>query len=126
MKKIFPILLLFLLFFEAGCKKDPLDYRTKYLGNFRFLIHEEFSGPQGDFDTTYYADGSIDYGNDKKTIAVSWGLGYAVDPELFEDASFKGMGMSGDFYSTKKIVFKYETFRLVFFYSYNATGERKK
>lgn len=126
MRKLFTILFCCLVMF--GCKKNPFDYRTKYLGNYRFLIHEvDWWAGGGHLDTTYYADGGIDYGYDKNTIAIHWsGLNSAVDPDLFEDASFKGMGASGDFWSTKKVVFEFITGRISYTNTYYITGEKTK
>ena len=102
MKKYLIISLGCILIF--GCKKDPFDYRTKYVGDYSFVIHYSSWNPlNGQFDTTYSIDGKIDYGSDKNTISIFFsGSSSPQIFTLFEDGTIQD-GCKGEFESVNKI-----------------------
>lgn len=53
-----------------GCKKNPFDYRTKYIGKWEFYVQKHISYPYGYKDTSYTAIGHIDYGDRKDEIKI--------------------------------------------------------
>jgi hypothetical protein len=103
------ILLLLFLCSLFGCKKDPFDYRTKYLGDYNFVIHYDSWNPlSGHIDTTYSKDGKIDYGSDENTIFIFFNGSIADELTVYEDGTigdnyFKG----GEFETTNKIKYSY-------------------
>lgn len=102
MKKIF----LYAIFCQLilGCKKNPFDYRTKYVGDYSFTIHYSSWSPfYGQFDTTYSIDGKIDYGSIKNTISIIYSG--STSPQMFtiyEDGTIED-DCKGEFESANKI-----------------------
>ena len=56
------LLILTLIFISVGCKKQPFDYRNKYIGKFNFVYSYRSWTMQGTYasDTIYYS-GKIYY-----------------------------------------------------------------
>jgi len=53
----------------TGCEKNPFDYRTKYLGDYTYYVHETGgNGLVGLIDTSYTTNGSIAKGPGKGSI----------------------------------------------------------
>ena len=125
MKILRNLILVFLILITIGCKKNPFDSRTKYLGDYNFFIHQVGYYPGHDVDTTYCFKGKIDYGANKSTIAIYWrNMNEASYPELFEDVSFKGYGCEGDFLSSKKVVFVFGISTSSTFMEWKVSGEK--
>jgi hypothetical protein len=103
MKKLTILILLGLLLFS--CKKDPFDYRSKFLGDYNFVIHAITSyGIQGNMytlDTTYTYLGKIDYGSEENMIQISYPN--IVYSNLYEDGTISGLGCKGEFETENKI-----------------------
>jgi hypothetical protein len=125
-KHLFVLILMLFLF--IGCKKSPFDYRTKYLGDYRFTIHKlAWYAGNTHIDTIYYYEGRIDYGNDDNTIAIYWRHeNFADYPNLFEDASIGNYGCHGDFLSSTKVQFSSGYASSSSQLTYYVTGEKKK
>ena len=98
------IIFLLSLFAIIGCKKDPFDYRTKYIGDYTFLIHSKtyimFDPP---IDTSYYQDGYIGYGSEKDKIVISLSGKRATEYTIYEDGTIGENACRGEFESSKKI-----------------------
>jgi hypothetical protein len=99
-KCLLKIFLMVLIFNVAACKKDPFDYRTPYLGNYKFKIHLYSTLPE--YDTIYYFDGNVRYGYDDESIRINWNSDTGFYDNLFlffEDGSFLRNSYNGNFYS---------------------------
>ncbi len=100
------LILLILCFFMFGCKKNPFDYRTKYLGDYIFVVHNSSWNPtNGQFDTTYTVDGNVDYVSDKNSVLISSPT-FSLQATVYEDGTLEGYWNNngeGEFESTKKI-----------------------
>ena len=105
MKKTF--ILIFSCIAILGCKKNPFEYRTKFLGNYNFIIHSSFYAgtPTNHYtrDTTYSVDGKIWYGSDKNTISITFSGSWSSEFTIYEDGTIEGGGCRGEFESTNKI-----------------------
>ena len=104
MNKIFIIILACMIL--IGCKKNPFDYRTKYVGDYKFEISVSAWNPvQGEFDTSYSVDGRIDYGSDRNTISINFSG--SNSPQVFtiyEDGTIENK-CQGEFESAHKVVY---------------------
>jgi hypothetical protein len=92
----------------VSCKKDDLDYRTKYTGNFDFTVIEEFwlLGQPTQFDTSTFTgtirkfsieDVAIDLDendfhyntiDDEKRITITFSENKMITPEIADDGTF--------------------------------------
>ena len=84
-----------------GCEKNIFDYRTKYLGDYTLEInYSSWDVLNGPFDTTYSAEGNVDFGSDKNTIEILIsGNAKAMTLDIFEDGTLQGK-YDGEFEST--------------------------
>ena len=130
MKKI--LWLVFFCLLLSGCKKNPFDYRTKFIGKFNFSVHNTawtLSGPT--LDTTYSYSGEIQNGSENNTILITFSENVSIEATIYEDGTLDNCICShygylkGEFESTKKIHFSYRSgglgggsYRIV-------TGEKK-
>lgn len=83
--KVNPRALFFLIVITLfSCKKDkvPYDYRQDYVGNFKFTMISEFSGPNGSGTDTTYFDGFIRYYVDSDTLQNFILDDYSVSSEV--------------------------------------------
>lgn len=58
------LLILFVLILYSSCKKDPVDYREKYCGDWNFetkFYDQTYPGDNNDVDTIYNYEGVIWY-----------------------------------------------------------------
>lgn len=64
------LIALTLLLFVLGCKKNPFDYRTKYIGKWNFTVHQKSWTLNNGFnnDTTYQTVGTIKYGSESNEL----------------------------------------------------------
>lgn len=115
-----------------GCKKEPFDYRNKFLGNYTFSVQEWTFNVYGvgvSTDTTFLFNGNISYGSDRNSILITYSTNVSVEPTIYEDGTFKGYGgdnsFSGAFESSKKVTFSYKYGGLGGYSSGIVTGERK-
>ena len=70
MNKKLNILFCLLIFLNLGCKKNPLDYRTKYLGDYDFVRNYTSWTPGGPTTSgTISKTGKVEYG-DKGEIKI--------------------------------------------------------
>lgn len=104
MKNILPFL--FLCLAMLGCKKNPFDYRTKYIGKWEFVVQSHSWTPNSYKDTTYTTVGRIDYGGDKDeiNIHVSGSSGFIV-VEILEDGTINSGSCKGEFETKSKVRF---------------------
>lgn len=66
--KHFLVVFTFLLL-VIGCKKNPFDYRTKYIGKWNFTVHQRSWTLNGNNnDTTYQTVGTIKYGSESNEL----------------------------------------------------------
>ncbi len=92
----------------VSCKKDDLDYRTKYTGNFDFTVVEEFwlLGQPTQFDTSTFTgtirkfsieDEAIDLDendfhyntiDDEKRITITFSENKMITPEITDEGVF--------------------------------------
>ena len=90
-----------------GCKKHLFDYRTKYVGEYDFIIHENSAiYTRGGTDTTYFSKGKIWYDTDKKSILISaQTLNFRAT--VFEDGTLEGLDNNGggEFLSKKEVAY---------------------
>jgi hypothetical protein len=126
MKKLFTILFCCLVLF--GCKKNIFDYRSKFLGNYNFSVHESAWTIYGQtLDTSYSYNGTISYGKSgDKSLTINYSEKASTEAILYEDGSIKFSYLSGEFESTKKIRFKAEYQGLGGGTASYVTGEKTK
>ena len=67
---VFPILILFVSIF--GCKKNPFDYRTKYIGDWDFSYSWSRWSPadSATLSGITYSQGSIEYGDSSEIKVI--------------------------------------------------------
>ena len=131
MQKIYLIFFLCLVFY--GCKKNPLDYRTKFLGEYNFEIYQTswwHSGPRP--DTNYISEGKIEIASeDRIEIFLSKNLSSGIKVSVYEDGSIADCecdyhaGLNGEFESTNKIKFIYGYHGLGSGFTSNVKGNKK-
>ena len=67
------LIFLMMILFMYGCKKNPFDYRTKYLGDYIFVEYNSSWNPiDGYRDTSYTREGEILYGSDENSISINF------------------------------------------------------
>ncbi len=128
MRKLKFILSLMLIpLINCGCKKNPFDYRTKYLGNYVFVVHSSSYNPtDGAIDTTYTLDGKIDYGSDKNTILITSNGITGGDYKIYEDGTVETEHCSGEFATSDKLLYScYIHVSMMAKWSWDVVGEKK-
>jgi hypothetical protein len=105
-RKIFTVILLFLL--VSGCKKNPFDYRTKFVGDYDFTVHLATYNINGwpTSYTTYLYKGKIWYDGNETMVSIEFSANQSVSVNLYEDGSMKSFYVNGEFESTKKVQFR--------------------
>ena len=105
-KSILPVLFCLSL---LGCDKSPFDFRTKYIGDYSFIINTStWNLSMGLVDTTYSVTGKIDYGSEKNTISVTYiGINKPEVFLIYEDGTIENE-CKGEFETVNKI--KYSCF----------------
>lgn len=104
------LIYLFIFLIVNGCRKTPLDYRYKYVGNYSFTV-EEFgyggSPPHTYIDSTYKIDGKITFSAASKWIAIITPK-FTLKLRIYEDGSLEGCGGIGEFISSKEMRYRKE------------------
>jgi len=77
--------LLGLIFFTASCEKKIFDNRTKYIGDYEFIINITCTPNLGDCDTSYTYDGIIDYSSDKDKVVIQFESNFSIEPLIDDD-----------------------------------------
>ena len=114
-----------------GCKKEPVDYRTKFLGNYTFNVHytSYWGWPPntGSIDTTYTYNGTVVPGSEKETVLISFSNNQSFERAIYEEGSMENYFpyFSGEFESENKIKFHIWNHTLGYNYYYDITGEKK-
>lgn len=131
-KSRFIFLLLFSIFLNSGCKKNPFDYRTKYLGDYEFVdswSSWSMVGPSNSSGVNY-STGKVEYGNDK-TIRITLNSNnptYFHEFDIDRDGNLSlqsGGGSIGKFQSRKKVSFSLTSGGLGGGGTDNITGTKK-
>jgi len=125
-KHILPLACLCCLLITA-CKKHPMDYRNKFLGDYTFSVHfSRWQMGSGSFDTTYNSNGSVACGNDDHSVAIALTGGPSFDFIIYEDGSLGPAGFSiGEFESVQHVSFVWSSGGLGGGVYYAITGERR-
>lgn len=129
MKKCFIVLFCFIAL--AGCKKNPFDFRSKYLGNYNFSIHRTawtLSGPT--LDTTYFYTGEVEKGSETNTAIISFSESVSIETDIYEDGTISvnhppHQSLQGEFESAKEVKFKLANSGLGGGSAYDVTGVKK-
>ena len=123
MKNKFIILFCCLIMF--GCKKNPFDYRNKYLGNYNFVVHETawVLAIGTTLDTTFSYNGKVSYGSDEHTVLINFSKNVSIEPVIYEDGYLE---VYGEFESTKRVSFGFRSGGLGGGSTWNVTGEKTK
>lgn len=111
MKKIF-LLASFCVAF-LGCKKNPFDFRSKFIGDYNFQIQASSYYGVGPYfsshDTTYSIDGNIVCGSENDKISISFAnQNGSSEFTIYEDGTIEDGNCSGEFESTHTV--KYSCF----------------
>lgn len=121
--------LLFVLVLSVfGCKKDPFDSRTKYLGDYNFSVTKTTAmSTDTPVDTTYSYLGTIKTGSENNTVIIHFSDDLSVEMNLFEDGSLEnyynfGYYLVGEFESAEKVKFVYS---VIGGSRYGVTGGKK-
>jgi len=122
------LLILFFCIFIFGCKKNPFDFRNKFLGDYIFVVHNSswYSG-NVQMDTTYTIDGTVDYGQEKNSVLIS-SSAFSLQATVYEDGTIEGYwdnNGKGEFISTKQITYSVHSYWPDGNYSQDITGEKK-
>jgi hypothetical protein len=113
-----------------GCKKNPFDYRSKFIGNYNFVVHEiVWEGGTMLLDSTYSFFGNVTLGSISSTVMINFKDNFSIEPKVFEDGSLEGpeshtLHLSGEFESTKEVKFKYSNGGLGGGGNYDVTGNK--
>lgn len=133
MNKKVHIALLLLLFvaLNYGCKKNPFDYRTKYLGDYEFVdswSSWSMVGPSNSSGVNY-STGKVEYGNDKTIrITLNSNNPHFHEFDIDRDGNLSlqsGGGSIGKFQSRKKVSFSLTSGGLGGGGTDNITGTKK-
>jgi hypothetical protein len=123
---------MFILLVFAGCQKNWVDYRNKFIGDFTFRVHyETYGAVNPPIDTNYQCDGKIEYGYDKEAILIKVNDTTSFEPTLYEDGTLEldypiQGNIIGSFESTTSIRFHVSFGGLGGGITYEIHGNRKK
>ncbi len=127
---LLPIVFCLLLF--AQCKKNPFNYRTKYLGDYTFTVHKILwsMSPLGtNIDTNYFYDGKIEYGTIKNTMLIHFSENNTVEVIVSKDGLISNDNdydpVTGKFESKTSMNFSYHLGGLGSGGSYGVSGTKK-
>ena len=125
MKRLFFFAVFLLL--ATGCKKDPFDHRSKYLGDYNFTVAKTTAmATDTPVDTTYSYLGTIKTGSENNTVIIHFSDDLSVEMDLFEDGSLEkysyGDYIVGEFESAEKVKFVYS---VIGGSRYGVTGGKK-
>ncbi len=117
--------LFFLAFFFASCEKDPFDFRSKYVGDYNFSIHNRsWANGTIPIDTTYTATGRVDYDSDINYIQVIYSNSDRPDKyKIYEDGTIGPC--EGEFESKNKLFINCSQYSPGGGYSNTIIGERQ-
>jgi len=114
-KNIIGLLIIIFSLSILGCKKSPLDYRIKFIGNYNFIVHNSswFMGPPplgGEKDTTFTNNGRVTLGSTDSTVLIYFFAGvsieYPVEFTIYDDGTIESSSnFIGEFESVKKVRF---------------------
>ena len=126
MKIIKILLIFFYVLVMFGCKKHPLDYRNKFLGDYTFSVHYSWwIYQQGSFDTTYSNEGKMEYGSDPHMVRAALSGGDSFEFTVYEDGTIQGNQCLGEFESVRKVKFSCYYGGLGGRTNYDVTGDKK-
>jgi len=127
------LLLVYCLTMTYGCKKNPLDYRSKYIGEYHFTFHEIVNTPLHYSDTAYFIEGTVDYGMNSSSITISFSpsdsLSFSsIEATVYEDGTLTGFRNnhgSGEFLASNKMKYHLQGHSVASSYDGYLLGERK-
>ena len=120
------LILFFCCLLIYGCGKKPFDYRSKYIGDYSFVIHYNSYNPlDGSLDTIYSKEGKVDYGSSDNTVVVFFNETKNDEFIVYEDGTI-GDFVLGEFETTSKINYSwYKAESPAAHSSCNVKGEKK-
>ena len=105
---LFGLLLLCTLF--ISCKKELMDYRNKYTGEFTFKVHEtHWIGADTTIitlDTTYTNNGIVENGSGDNYVNIQFSKDNALELTIYEDGSLSGQFVYGYYKNVDNIYIK--------------------
>jgi len=108
------LLILFFCILIFGCKKNPFDYRNKFIGDYNYTVHANLSNCPviGHFlDTTYSYNGKVLLGTQDNTIIIYLSENCSIEPTIYEDGSLEHLSLDydihGEFESKTSLKFHY-------------------
>lgn len=124
-------IIIFCCLIVIGCKKQPKDYRTKFIGDYTFIVDKRYhSGwPTVVYsDSVYFYKGKVEYGSNEQSVLISFSDGVFIEPKIYEDGTFDyyyGFKTEGEFETTRKVKFEYGWAHPGYGVDYYVTGEKK-
>lgn len=110
-----------------SCQKKPFDERSKFIGDYNFLIEKVNWNINGyRKDTLYTYNGKIEHGEDSNKISIFFSEHLVAKPNLYGDWSILGNGVRGEFSTKEAIAFSISYGGIGGGTIYNVTGEKKK
>ena len=101
------------LFFITSCKKTPIDYREKYLGDYTFLYSYSSWSINNSESTTEEKEstGEVYYNGDAKDslIHIKVAENLIFECTIDEDGNIKNCGGNGVFENNSKLTFDYKS-----------------
>jgi hypothetical protein len=132
MNRFFKICILSFVLLAAGCEKQPLDYRNKFIGDYQFSVYYSYwTLPNISDDTSYTADGRVWYGSDPHTVLITIADALSFEYTVYEDGTLEASSSGdpwnnyGEFESTRKIKFTYTSGGLGGRSQFEISGEKK-
>lgn len=116
-----------------GCKKKDIDYRTKFTGDYNFVIHRYIWAPYPyKSDTTYITSGKIET-YESRGVLISFFAGNSTKiseiAKIYEDGtleSYYNKSGYGEFLSTKEMIYVFGWFTPGSQTNYTITGTKKQ
>ncbi len=104
------LLSLFLLSGLVSCKKEPFDFRNKYLGYYDFTVevssHDIPTGAPYSYTEPYV--GEVTYGSRGNTVNIRYLIDNTIEPTMDKSGVLTFTeGFEGEFESKKKVRFTY-------------------
>ena len=113
-----------------GCKKQPNDYRNKFIGNYNFIVdyryHHGFPTVIVS-DSIYFYKGNVELSTNEHSVLINFSDGVFFEPRIYEDGTFDyhyPLGTVGEF-EPRKVKFEYRFASPGQGTNYYVTGEKK-
>ncbi|MCX6230289.1 MAG: hypothetical protein NTZ33_01980 [Bacteroidetes bacterium] len=93
-----------------SCKKELMDYRNKFTGDFAFKVHEVRWVGASTYtvllDTTYNYNGYVENGSDYCSVNIQFSKDNAFELTIYEDGSLSGRNVYGYYENVDNIYLK--------------------